>query len=1002
MIEYKDLVNKNLPEIDTDTGAIIHLEEKRQENKIILIPSESICPKPVREALGSCFSNIYAEGYPALRMSQEEEKQLLDFDRQLAYYRRYANQRFYKGCEYADFIESLARKRIARSFATDKIKAEDIFVNVQPLSGAAANNSVYEAFCEPGDTVMGMALSVGGHLTHGSSVNRSGKRYRIVSYGVDPQREKLDYQEIEKLALKYKPKMLIAGYTSYPWAPDWKRFREIADRCGAILFADISHPAGLVITGFYPTPVGYADVITFTTHKTICGPRAAVILTTDREKAKKIESSVFPGEQGGPHVNKFAAMAVAFKIARTKEFYNLQKRIVENCKVLAAALQNEGLRLAYGGTNTHLLVIDLRNIKENGYSLKGEPASRILDLVGIVTNKNTIPGDTAAAQASGIRLGTPWVTQRGFGASEIKKLAKIIATVLKNIRPFFYIGLKGKLPRGKIGFEILEKAKEDVMAIIGKKEIFSKKNNSLTISGERAETFLQQVVTSDISSLRVGESLPGLIFNEKGILLDAITLKKEKESFLLLCSDSQKTELIKSWLKGLSDGYIIFDEDILAKINGPVIIKIRGQVSTFDKIKLNVARKDIKTIYQKYPHLFCLSKPYFIGQKRLRNFTPHPHLLPLSHLPDGSPSSRGRTEERGKKTPLYSEHLKRKAKMTNFAGWEMPIFYRTILEEHQAVRKSAGLFDIGHMGIIAIKGKGATDFLNIITTNYIWWLKNGESFYSFILGHDGEVMDDVMVYKRSQNNYFLVCNCLNEEKIWRWLNAVNSNKKVILKNLRGEKTILALQGPNSLSILKKVIAQKDVKKLEKLEKKGFIDSSIAGKKVTIAYTGYTGEKIGFELYLSPDNSGFIWSLLLAEGKGYGILPVGLGARDSLRIEAMLPLYGHELAGKFNISPIEAGLGFYVKFHKPYFVGRESLLKKKINRKIVSFEMSEKAIPREGYPVICKGKKIGEVTSGTFSPATDKYIGLAYVDLDIGKEFEIKIRGKNYVGKVSRP
>ena len=427
-MEYKYLLDKNLSAIDTDTGAIIRLEEKRQENKIILIPSESICPKPVREALGSCFSNIYAEGYPALRMRKEEEKQLLDFERQLVYYRRYANRRFYKGCEYADFIESLARKRIAESFATDKIEAEDIFVNVQPLSGAAANNSVYEAFCNPGDIVMGMALSVGGHLTHGSSVNRSGKRYHIISYGVDPKTEKLDYQEIEKLALKYKPKMLIAGYTSYSWAPNWKRFREIADKCGAILFADISHPAGLVITGFYPTPVGYADVITFTTHKTICGPRAAVILTTDGEKAKKIESSVFPGEQGGPHVNKFAALAVAFKIARTKEFHNLQKRIVENCKVLAAALQNEGLKLSYGGTNTHLLVIDLRNIKENGYSLKGEPASRILDLVGIVTNKNTIPGDTAAAQASGIRLGTPWVTQRGFETQEIKRLAKIIAT----------------------------------------------------------------------------------------------------------------------------------------------------------------------------------------------------------------------------------------------------------------------------------------------------------------------------------------------------------------------------------------------------------------------------------------------------------------------------------------------------------------------------------------------------------------------------------------------
>ena len=512
----------------------------------------------------------------------------------------------------------------------------------------------------------------------------------------------------------------------------------------------------------------------------------------------------------------------------------------------------------------------------------------------------------------------------------------------------------------------------------------------LKISGKRAETFLQQVVTSDISSLKVGESLPTLLFNGKGILLDAITLKKEKESFLLLCSNFQKLELIRSWLNGLSDGYIIFDEDILTKINGPVIIREKGQILTFDKIKLNITKKDIKSIYKKYPHLFSLSKPYFIGQKRLGNFTPHPNPPPQV--------GREVREERGKRTSLHSEHLKRKAKMVNFAGWEMPVFYTGITGEHQAVRKSAGLFDIGHMGLIAIKGKEATNFLNIVTTNYVWRLENGDSFYSFILDPDGNILDDVMIYKRSQNNYFLVCNCLNEEKIWRWLNGVNS-KKVVLKNLRGEKTILALQGQHSLSVLKKVIAEKDVKKLEKLEKKGFRDTSIAGKKIIIACTGYTGEKIGFELYLSPDNSRFIWNLLLEKGKNYGILPAGLGARDSLRIEAMLPLYGNELAGKFNISPIEAGLGFYVKFHKPYFVGREALLRKKISKKIISFEMLEKAIPREGYPVICKGKKIGKVTSGTFSPSADKYIGLAYVDLDVGREFEVEIRGKNYKAKI---
>jgi len=329
--EYSDfLVREDLSEVDPDTDLIIGFEEERQAQKIILIPSESICPRAVRQALGSVFTNIYAEGYPPLRMTRDEEELLLDFGYELAYYRRYADRRFYKGCDYVHFLEALAQRRIAKCFATDKISADEIYVNIQPLSGAAANNSVYEAFVEPGEMVMGMALPHGGHLTHGSEFNRSGKRYHIVSYEVDPVTERLDYDQIRRLAIEHKPRMIIAGYTSYSWAVDWEKFREIADAVpgGATLLADVAHPAGMIIAGVYPTPIGYADVITFTTHKTICGPRGAVILTTDGEKAQLIDSAVFPGEQGGPHVNKFAAIAVAFKIAQTEKFRRLQERIV--------------------------------------------------------------------------------------------------------------------------------------------------------------------------------------------------------------------------------------------------------------------------------------------------------------------------------------------------------------------------------------------------------------------------------------------------------------------------------------------------------------------------------------------------------------------------------------------------------------------------------------------------------------------------------------------------
>ncbi|MEA3485481.1 MAG: serine hydroxymethyltransferase, partial [Candidatus Aerophobetes bacterium] len=481
------LIKKDLFEVDPDMDLIIGFEEDRQAKKLILIPSESICPKAIRKVLGSVFTNLYAEGYPPVKMTKDEEKLLRDFKHQLAYYRRYSDRRFYKGADYVNFVEALAQRRAAECFATNKnptspikVSPDQIFVNVQPLSGAAANGAVYDAFVEIGDTVMGMALPHGGHLTHGSEFSRSGRYYHIVPYEVDRATQRLDYEAIKRLAIKHKPKIIIAGYTSYPWAPDWQKFREIADEVGAILVADIAHPAGMVVAGVYPSPIGYADVITFTTHKTLCGPRGAVILTTDEEKARRVDAAVFPGAQGGPHINKIASMSVAFKIAQTEKFKRLQEKIVENAITLSSSLEEKGLKIAYGGTNTHLLVVDLNGIEtKTGFPLKGEIAARILDLCGIVVNKNTIPGDETAADASGIRLGTPWMTQRGLGKEEMEKLAGIIYRILINIQPFSYIGLTGDLSRGKIDLKVMEEARRQVKQLVqrAKAEVFAGKKD---------------------------------------------------------------------------------------------------------------------------------------------------------------------------------------------------------------------------------------------------------------------------------------------------------------------------------------------------------------------------------------------------------------------------------------------------------------------------------------------------------------------------------------------
>src|ERR687892_1204178 len=388
MADY--LFRGNLAKLDRDVYELTQLEAERQARKLILIPSESTAPMAVREALSSAFQNIYAEGYPEEETRWMSEEEILDYPARLGDYRRNSDPRYYKGVEYADAVEALARRRAAEAFAANGYTADQIYVNVQALSGAPANNAVYQALVNIGDTIMGLNLLHGGHLSHGSTVNRSGKYYKAVHYTVD-ENEKLNYDKIRAQALETKPKLIIAGYSSYSWIPDWKKFRDIADEVGAYFLADISHIGGLVAAGVVPSPIGIAHVVMSTTHKSLDGPRGAVLLTTDAAIAKKIDRAVFPGEQGGPHVNVFAGLAVAFKLAQTKQFKKLQAQTVKNAQAMADQFKQRGLRVPFGGTNSHLLNIDVTTIiGEDGTSLSGDQAARILDIVGIVVNRNTI------------------------------------------------------------------------------------------------------------------------------------------------------------------------------------------------------------------------------------------------------------------------------------------------------------------------------------------------------------------------------------------------------------------------------------------------------------------------------------------------------------------------------------------------------------------------------------------------------------------------------------
>lgn len=980
------LFRADLEELDPFMADLIRWEAERQARKLILIPSESSAPKAVRQALGSVFQNVYAEGYPPLRMTRDPEERLHDVAWQLAFYRRYADRRFYKGVDYVHLVECLAQRRCAELFAHDSVRPEHIFVNVQPLSGAAANLAIYQALMKPGDVLMGMDLFQGGHLTHGSEFNFSGKWYRRVSYGVDPKTGRLDYEAIRELARQHRPRVIVAGYTSYPWAPDWHAFRAIADEVGAYLMADIAHTAGMAAAGAYPNPVGIAHVTVFTTHKTLCGPRGAAILTTDEALAQAIDMAVFPGEQGGPHVNKFAAMAVAFRLARTEAFRRLQHQIVANAKALAVALQKRGLRLAYGGTNTHLLLVDLKSIPtKTGYPVWGEPAARILDLAGIVVNKNTIPGDTLTALATGIRMGTPWVTQRGLDEQDMDTLADLIARLLFAIQPFAYNGLVGTLPRGKVDMDVLEEVRAGVAALAEKAGIDFEytpssyphfptwgpeddRPRSLRVTGWRARSFVQQVVTANIADLAPGQARGARMLDRHGALIADVVVRREepdewgRDRYLI--TPTANGNRVAAWLRALSDGYVLFDKaDLYRKVEGPVTVE---EVPHLSPIPTEGQEID-------------LTKPYFIGQA---------HLPPPENP---SPKEEWRWEEREsplKRTPLYETHKRMGAKMVPFAGWEMPVWYTSVSDEHRAVRETAGLFDVAHMGVFEVAGPHATAFLDAVCSNYVAWLEDGQSLYGYLLDPDANVIDDIMVYRRQADLYMMVVNAANEDKDWDWLNAVNEQRVVIdrarpwvqveapaiLRNLKDpasgerQKRDIALQGPASLPTLLALADGEAFRtELARLRRTDLLEGSLAGIPVIVARTGYTGEEWGYEIFVHPDQAPALWDRILEAGERFGVKPAGLGARDSTRTEAGLPLYGHELAGPFNISPVEAGFAGYVKYHKPFFVGRDALLarEKSRERELIRFRVAEKGVrrPQTGDPVVNrKGQLIGHVTS----------------------------------------
>ncbi len=996
------LFRGNLAELDPDVAELIRHETARQERYLILIPSESSVPHAVREALSSPFHNIYAEGYPLDETRTLTQAEILDYNARLPEYRRYSDKRYYKGTEYADIVEALARRRAAELFATAKYPAEKLFVNVQPLSGAPANTAVFSGLINVGDTIMGLDLLQGGHLTHGSPVARSGKQYHAVSYSVDPQTELLDYDAIRARALEHKPKIIIAGYTSYPYAPDWQKFADIAHEVGAYLMADIAHVAGLVIAGEFPNPVGIADVVTFTAHKTLAGPRGAVIITHRSDVANKVDRAVFPGEQGGPHVHAIAALAVALRLAYTDQFKELQRQTVRNAVRLASGLTERGIRVAYGGTDTHLLLIDCKSIVgADGTPLSGDQAARILDLAGIVTNRNTIPGDPSALRASGVRIATPWITQRGFGEAEIDRLGDLIADLLHACVPFGYMGKKRTEPRAKVDFETLMRVKQgvrDLAASVGidtnaGEESYPHFYYADTDAGDGAYTlavrsiqgyasagsFLNTALTSDVLALQPGSQQPTSVLDADGSVLANGLLERNAaegqygDSYLLHVENNAGK--VAEWLRALSDGFTLIDhDDAYAKAPGPVDVQVVGKSSA----KIDGANG-------------VANKAYFVGANRLE-LSGEP--LPEFTWTDVAP-------ETLLYTPLHGLHVELGAKMAEFAGYDMPLWYSSVSEEHLAVRKGAGIFDVTHMGAFDAQGEGAAAFLDAVTTNEVSALALGESHYTYLLDVHGVPIDDLMIYRVGGERYLIVVNASNNDKNWAWLNAVKhgtvqidaahpkrkfeGGDRFTLRDLRAEssgadrRVDVALQGPTSKSLLLALGGTDgDKRKIEALAWAGVALVTLGGFDLIVSRTGYTGERIAYELFVHPDQAAALFKKLVE----LGAVPTGLAARDSLRTEAGLPLYGHELGGDARYNPADAGFGNYVKLWKPFFVGKAAFIAHERERdgEITRFRLAAKGgrPPHPGDTLVdSSGVEVGVVTSCSID-VEGFMLGQAYV------------------------
>ncbi|KAA0265517.1 MAG: hypothetical protein EDM79_16835 [Chloroflexi bacterium] len=673
-----------------------------------------------------------------------------------------------------------------------------------------------------------------------------------------------------------------------------------------------------------------------------------------------------------------------------------------------------GLRVPFGGTDCHMLNVDCSSIVgEDGTKLSGDQAARILDIVGVVVNRNTIPGDKSAAAPSGIRLGTPWITQRGFDEKKSRQLADIIADVLLACAPHSVDTVrKGRQRRAKLDFNVLNSAKLKVRKLAESAGIDFKPTKSgyphfyyiddkpvgrdgistYALSGARVRQVLDYAASSDLSALKKGKTQVTSIATPKGVVKGF--LKNVDNTTYQLSVSVKDASTVATWLRDLSDGYTSLNLDgskdfSTKRVPGPFVV-------TDAKADKRMAKTEPAN---------GEDKAWFIGI----NSTSKKEALP--------PFEWNEVEGELKKTALNQTHRDLGGRMVPFAGWEMPVVYTSIFEEHLATRQAAGLFDVSHMGVYDVRGADAASFLDTVCGNDCGGLLPGESLYTHFLTPDADVIDDTLVYRRGWEDYLVVVNASNDDKVRAWLTAVRDGTVRIdndrpwartygynaeIRNLRDPKAgsamrvDIALQGPKSRDILLAMGVDTYTRtQVNRLKRTELCDAVIGGFGLIVSRTGYTGEKMAFELFVHPERAVDLWNAILKAGEPFGVKPIGLGARDSLRTEAGLPLYGHEMgagSGKFDgrdLGVAEGGFGSYVKTYKPWFIGRDAFVAREKERKgvVIRFRFDEQRtrMAHNGDPVVNgKGERIGFVTSCAID--SERFLtGQAYVDLAYAKE-----------------